>query len=280
MTKPDLHELRTVCVFLGPYRNLTTLTAAVLHLHPFCQVLNHAGSRILGVPELDFLVDRSEATFARFCEFALSASQTGQRGRYGGSITYSHAFDGDLLRETHRRRYGNAMTKGTVQAIVWKESLRVSQRIREQRVDLGGLLDGNERVRFLMPVRHPLDCALSNIRTGHAAMLCTGGPPDVREVAAAVLAELAWFRELARRHGPGAFLSFFEFEVGEALLTRVRDFLRLDPDERWMQDALGCFRVKAGYAHDPALVAWYRERVRHVFANDPEFAGKLERFAS
>ncbi|MHB8529324.1 MAG: hypothetical protein ACYC8V_07420, partial [Caulobacteraceae bacterium] len=38
--------VRRTAVILGPYRNLTTLTASVLALHPQCQVLNHASDRI------------------------------------------------------------------------------------------------------------------------------------------------------------------------------------------------------------------------------------------
>ena len=53
----DPSQLRSVCLALGPYRNLTTLTAGILSLHPQCQVLNHAGVRLLPDPERNFLAD-------------------------------------------------------------------------------------------------------------------------------------------------------------------------------------------------------------------------------
>jgi hypothetical protein len=46
-------QVKTVCLALGPYRNLTT---SLLFLHPTCQVLNHGGQRILGDRRLDWLV--------------------------------------------------------------------------------------------------------------------------------------------------------------------------------------------------------------------------------
>ena len=53
----DIQDIESVCLTLGPYRNLTTLTASVLYLHPNCQVLNHAGNRIYGKRKIDFLWD-------------------------------------------------------------------------------------------------------------------------------------------------------------------------------------------------------------------------------
>ena len=89
----DIEECKTVCLTLGPYRNLTTLTAATLFLHPHCQVLNHAGSRIFENQAVNFLADYSRAKFDRFIQFAIQISGGGKRGNFGGSITYSHAFD-------------------------------------------------------------------------------------------------------------------------------------------------------------------------------------------
>lgn len=87
---------RVVGAFLGPYRNLTTLTASVLALHPHVQVLNHAGRRLLKQPELDFITEPS--TWNRFCEVALAESRGGTAGLHGGSITHSHAFESPKIR--------------------------------------------------------------------------------------------------------------------------------------------------------------------------------------
>jgi hypothetical protein len=273
-------DLQTACVFLGPYRNLTTLTAAVLSLHPYCQVLNHAGERVFDAPDTNFLLDHSPEAFARFCAFALNASQGGRRGSYGGSILLSHAFDSELVRDLYRSRFGNVLLKEKIEAIVWKESLRVAKLLRERGVDIAHLLSHNERLRFLLPVRNPMDCALSSLHTGHYRLLRPDGSRDVRNIVAAILDELSWFRELTRVHGEERFFHFFEFEIDEQLFQRLAGFLRLSPDERWMADALRCFVVRKRYKHDLSLRQWYGRRVQQVFAADPEFAEKLARFAA
>lgn len=55
--RTDIQDVRAVCLALGPYRNLTTLTASVIALHPNCQVLNHGWSRVAGKGKLNFLTD-------------------------------------------------------------------------------------------------------------------------------------------------------------------------------------------------------------------------------
>ena len=71
-----------LCLFLGPYRNLTTLTASTLFLHPNCQVLNHASTRIFGDQRIDFFANYSDATFDAFLRYAIHISQSGARGQY------------------------------------------------------------------------------------------------------------------------------------------------------------------------------------------------------
>jgi hypothetical protein len=158
---------------------------------------------------------------------------------------------------------------------VWKESLLVTNELRA--VDVTALLEKHSRLRFLLPVRSPLDCALSNVRSGHAELLTQSH--DVADVLAAVMHELAWFRRLARRH-PDRFFSFFAYEWDERLLERLAGFLRLEHDETWVRDALASFHVGGTYDHDDDLVEAYLGLVRREFGEDDEFAGGLERFAS
>ena len=63
-------QLESVCILLGPYRNLTTLTCSVLSLHPQCVVLNHAGLRTLRNPKLNFLANYSPDKFSEFVRYA------------------------------------------------------------------------------------------------------------------------------------------------------------------------------------------------------------------
>ena len=90
----DTDNIRSVCIMLGPYRNLTTLTAGIVFLHPNCQVLNHAALRVLPVKPVNFFQNHSQATFDNFIQYAIYLSQSGRREDWdlGGTLTVSHAF--------------------------------------------------------------------------------------------------------------------------------------------------------------------------------------------
>ena len=89
----DISTVDTLVCLAGPYRNLTTLTASIAALHPNCQVLNHAQERILPHREVDFFSNYSLERWTQFLQYSLSLSVGGERGRNGGSILHSHAFD-------------------------------------------------------------------------------------------------------------------------------------------------------------------------------------------
>lgn len=272
-------KIKSVCLFLGPYRNLTTLTAGVLALHPNCQVLNHGGERLLETHNLDFLANYSDSTFGAFCDWALDASQGGRRGNYGGSITLSHAFDRDVLRDAYQQRYGDTLVKSEITSLVWKESLFVTRMMKERQQEIQSLLDANRAIRFLMPVRNPMDCALSNIKTGHSKVLCPEHPESPNDVLGAVLAEIAWFRGLQRTYGEDRFFSFFEFEERSELMERLLAFLELPRDERWIADATRCFDLDARYRHKHAFEDSFRHSSSELFGDDPSFLNKLVQYA-
>ncbi|MDA1267369.1 MAG: hypothetical protein O2816_19990 [Planctomycetota bacterium] len=111
-TQVDPDQIQSVCLALGPYRNLTTLTAGLLALHPACQVLNHAGVQLLPDPERNFLADYSPGRMRAFLRSALDLSAGGERGQQGGAITKSHAFDPQHpLGRLYQARYGEATLK-------------------------------------------------------------------------------------------------------------------------------------------------------------------------
>jgi hypothetical protein len=275
----DTRELRTVCVALGPYRNLTTITAAMVALHPHCQVLNHAGARILNRRRLDFFRYPDSTTFDAFTRYAIHISRAGRRGDFGGSITLSHAFaNSPKLREQYRAAYGTSLVKDVIHSMFWKESLAVANHIREHDVDVGRLLDDHARLRFLLPVRHPLDCAASNLKTGHVARF--GGldaQAPIERVVLAILDEFGWFLELQNRH-PDRFFSFFAHECTALTLRNLAKFLEVEADEQWCEQAVEVFRSEGQYDHAHALCAFYANAVREQFSGSPEFRDKLLRY--
>jgi hypothetical protein len=276
----DVSSIRSVCLLFGPYRNLTTLTASILALHPNCQVLNHAGFRIFGDPRLDFLVDYTDQKFLDFLKFAVHISQGGRKGQYGGSILLSHAFDERYpLRKLYHQRFGERLIKEEICCLFWKESLRLSNLIRAG-CDLTGILAQNQALRFMLPIRNPIDCAFSNLRTGHLRIfpnLSQSSP--VEEVISAILDDFAWFDRL-RQARPDRFAYFFEHEFHEAKLLAIADFLDLDYDAQWRRDALSAFvdQSKTKYTHRSALIKFYKDQVEMRFAENSDFRRGLLKF--
>ncbi len=273
----DFARLKSVCVFLGPYRNLTTLTAALLSLHPRCQVLNHGGFRILEEDQLNFLKNSSRSVFRKFLQYVVTESQGGAPGDEGGSITLSHAFRSERMREAYGARFGAELCKANAECFVWKDSLAVTNYLRAENLSLDEILTHNPYVRFLLPIRHPIDCALSNVRTGHGKRFERAESRDSCSVLRAVVGEIAWFHRVSRAH-PDRCFSFCQYELDAALLAGLADFLAIEADQRWIADALKCYDLKPSYDHAPELVAEFRRLVDEHFADDTEFASRLRMF--
>jgi len=274
----DISECRSVCLALGPYRNLTTLTAAVLFLHPNCQVLNHGGPRIFGNRKVDFLSDYSPERFDRFVRYAVRISSRGERGPFGGSVLHSHAFDPGHEAQRLFRESGSNPVKQRIHCLFWKESLRTSNLIRRQNIDLGLLLDREPRLRFLMPIRNPMDCAVSNLKTGHFRLF-TGldETATVLDVLRAILEEIRVFAEY-REAFPGRFFCFLEHEINRDMLINLSAFLQLDNNEKWLADACAAMVNRSGYRHDEGIPGYYRDSVNAMFSRFPALQSGLLAF--
>ena len=274
----DIEDIASVCLALGPYRNLTTLTAAMLFLHPNCQVLNHAGVRIFGNRKIDFLSGYDRNKLDRFVQFAVRISGKGMRGVLGGSITYSHAFDsGHEMRKIFQST-GFEMTKKRIKCLFWKESLRTSNVIRQRQVDLADIFQKEERLRFLLPIRHPLDCAVSNLKNGQAGIFRElNRAPSIFDVVQAILDEIFWFANY-KNEFPNRFFYFFEHEISRAMLVHLAEFLQMEADEDWISNALSAMKIKTGYVHDRKLIRFYRDYVNEKASRLPELYEGLMAF--
>ena len=278
-------QLESVCLLLGPYRSLTTLTCAVLSLHPQCVVLNHAGPRIQPNPRLNFLVDYSPDKFREFVGFAGRESDGGARGQHGGDIRLSHAFGFEAIRQAAAKVQDSP--REPAKCLVWKDSHMVTNFLRSAQVDVPQLLRHNEALRFLLPIRNPIDCALSNLRTGHVAFF---GAPDllsgqrpIDAVLSAVLDEIVWFLGLRDASAqPERFFLFFQHELGRRVLEKMLDFLRLRPDEAYLAAVTDAFRVAGGgykRRKDQRLLGLYASLVTRKFDRHPAIRDALLEFA-
>ena len=276
----DITDCQTVCLTLGPYRNLTTLTAATLFLHPNCQVLNHAGSRIFGNSEVDFLTDFTKEKLDRFTQFGIKISTEGKKGDFGGSITLSHAFDQKHEMKNIHEKSGVGLLKKNIKSLFWKESLKTSILIQSRNIDLGNIFDEDERLRFLMPIRNPFDCALSNLKTGQASVFIgLNNQSSLIEVLQAILKEIHWFANLQSEY-PERFFSYLEHEISPKMLTNLATFLKLNPAESWVTNATSAMQLKhSNYSYDQDTINWYQKCVENNFTQFPALAAGLLRFS-
>ena len=271
---PRNQRLRTVCLILGPYRNLTTLIASALSLHPECQVLNHAGPRLLS-GRRDFIERYSRRRLDRFCSAALEASTSGWRGDHGGSIKLSHAFDRGDMQRLYEARYGDRVIKDDVKVLVWKESEFVTNRIRAEPDRIDNLVSHAPRLRYLMPVRHPFDCAQSNIRTGHAKRIPGADPTDVASVLVRIVEMIGWFGALVQKY-PDRFYMFFQNDAPAAIADGLVRTLELSDDAEWREALNTVFTISGEQYEYPAeLYEVFDDSVRQYLAALPDIAKRV-----
>jgi hypothetical protein len=266
-----LGPFQTAAFMVGPYRNLTTLSAAVLSLHPQVQVLNHAGERILTQPGLDFTADPRREVLDAFLKAGFEASAGGQPGQFGGSIVLSHAFSEPAVKSAYVARYGRRAVKPDAQCFVWKESMRLQKRWTHRPDDLAALFSNCDEVRLLAPFRRPLDVALSSMKTRHCHLLTGKVEPSFEETLEAVLDAFAWVLR-QRDRWPDRVFFYTQWEAGEDLFRRMAQFLGLTEDARWIEDAVRCFAVRSPIAASDDQFALFRELTPKKLAAWPQVA--------
>lgn len=263
-----------LAIILGPYRNLSTLTAATLSLHPECLALNHAAERLLADPKSDFFTHANPETLAHFIEAAREASTTRKRGNLGGSILHSHAYDDTALSALYAKRFGANEIKPKAECLVWKDSMRVQKRLMAEKGLFDRLCSAFPDIRFLLPMRDILDCTQSNLSTAHIKFL--GGSrrmPIVRAVDR-VLDAFVWALEQRERHPDRVFV-LTQGDDPPAIFSALADFLGLSRDKTWLGDVSDAFKIRPGPEHDPQAVAYALKATRTRFARWPEILERM-----
>lgn len=268
-------HIRALVILLGPYRNLSTLTATALAFHPNAQVLNHAGRRLLdGDPEVDFVARPDPEIYRRFLVTALAASEDGERGLHGGSILHSHVFDDPAVRALYRQRFGTERLKARPRVLVWKDSMELQRRLSANPATLATLIERLPDVRFLLPIRQPLYSALSNRRTGHFRFFMDAKSPTFEQVLDAMLARLVWVLE-QRDRWPDRVLAFTEHHDAGDMAAQFARYLGVTADTQWTTDFAAIFRVRPGLKVSPEVKALEQSKVAAAFSRWPDVRDAL-----
>ena len=268
--------IANVVLPLGPYRNLTTMTAALFALHPRSVVLNHAAMRVFGT-RFDPFDDLRPDRWRTFKAGATRLLRHGRKSSYGGNVLYSHAFRGGLL-ALYRERYGETLLKPGASTLFWKDSMRFQNRFEAGDPGMEDWLAANGQSVFIFPVRDPMDCARSNRATGHWHHLVPQDQAQFGPILRRVLEALRWFRRWERQD-PSRFWSFTEAEIDAGFPARFAAACRIDPDPRWLADAPRAIQVAERSEHKPENRALYLRLLDELFADDPEMRARLDVFA-
>lgn len=188
----------TVAVYLGAHRSLTTISSAMMALHPEVMVLNHAYMRIFADQAHDFLRTPTPETLDAFVRNASEMALGGEQGQVGGHILHCHAFKAnEALRQAYLDRYGWG-AKPDGKCLVWKDATYVTNHIGKHKLDVGAAARSLPALRFIAMVRNPVDIAISSIRKGYAAALVgVDKKDDFGAVFSQMLHRFAWFSRYA-----------------------------------------------------------------------------------
>jgi hypothetical protein len=266
----DTSAVKTLVMFVGPYRNLSTYMAANLALHPNCDVLNHAGIRVLNNWKLNFLKEYTTDKYHNFLRFFNYAQKTGYKGVRGGNIIYSHAFESNPdLMERYKKLPPNAVKS----CFVWKESHLVTNIFMENPENLNKMISENSAIKFVFPIRNPLDCATSNMNTGKYKWFGDISKNE-KEIVKAIFKQYAFFLELNKTHD-GRVHFIFENEINVQTLDKLVRFIETEKQIQWEEETLDNYQVKKGYKYPQELVDWCLDLINNSFESHPEFQQKL-----
>ncbi len=269
--------ITTVVLPLGPYRNLTTMTAALFAFHPQAVVLNHAAERIFGT-RFDPFERLDPDRWRAFKGGALRLLRHGRRSSYGGNVLLSHSFREGGLRERYVARFGEVLAKPGATTLFWKDSMRFQNRLMAGRPSMEAFAAAYPEAIFIFPVRNPMDCARSCLGTGHWHHLVPKSQAEFAPVLTRILESLRWFR-MQERRDPGRFWSFTEAEIDAGFPGRFAAFCRLPEAASWQIDAPHAIAVRRKSDHGPENRALYARLVATIFEDDPEMRARLEPFA-
>lgn len=255
--------MNTICIILGPYRNLTTLTASCCMLHNQVQVLNH-GPYINENNKTNFLVQYSKNKVDNFIKEVLriACDEEVIPGK-GGIITASHAFKNYKIMQNVFNNKFSKISKDDTKSIVWKDSHK-NTNILLKNNNLKNLLHMDNRLKFLLPIRNPIDCAISNSNfdvSAHKKYFCKNKRRE--DILKSLFDIYKWFFEFENKY-QDRFFSFFEFE-SMYFIDRFEKFACIDTDVQWKKDVENVWTIKKSYKYSNNLKKIYANNLENIY---------------
>jgi hypothetical protein len=144
-------------------------------------------------------------------------------------------------------------------SIVWKDSAKNTKILMSRNMD--ELIKANDKLRFLVCARCPMDTAESIDHSGYASNYRSN---EKHEIMKELFERYEWFFKLQDKYQEN-FMCLFPNEINDASLTRLEQFLKVDHDQRWVDDVQRVWVNKKKYDHNGSTKKLYRELVsKHI----------------
>ena len=220
----------------------------------------------------------SENRFNSFIKYAIHLSLSGKRGLEGGSILHSHAFDKSDVKEKYKNRFGDKLLKEKINCLFWKEGLHLQNHFLENNINTLDLIKKNKKIVFILPIRNPLDCAMSNQNTGMSNIFHKiNHNSTYQEILKSILDDFLLFFSYQKQLSFN-FFHYYQHSFNESTLKGFCNYLDLPFDERWKNDVLDIYNIKESYPHKKEDIDFYEEYVSTNFKDFPDEMEKLLQF--
>lgn len=262
---------KNICLFLGPFRNLSTLVGSYLSLHPNCQVLNHGWGEL--IKENNFLVNYTDENVDYFIDFVMKNSNTTDKI---GSMTTSHAYksNNNFIKE-YKKQFNDSLVKENIMSYVWKEGGRISRELRKNGI-IEKIINDNENVKFLRPVRNPIRCAISNIERKHSKhFVLKEKEVNVNDFLSELMDEYEWIYKLREKY-PNNFFFLHENDIYNGL-DKLQKFLNITESPSWVDSCKKIDIVKKPIKNE-SLKKQYLDIITDKFSDEHKEFEILKRY--
>jgi hypothetical protein len=246
--------VKSICILTVAVRSLSTLFSSACMLHPNITILNHY-PLINTNNKTNFLLDYSDKKVKNFIQTVddINRNETHVPSK-GGVITVSHAFKKGNMSEVFYERYSKA-EKENVRSIIWKDGSRNMSVIKK--INVESVISKNKRIKFLMIIRNPMDCATSNSKPGYNQNF---RKKDKFSILEELFERYNWSFKMEKKY-PNNFFHFFEHEIGNDLLDNIQDFLKVPRDNQWREDFKKVWVILSKYNHENKFKNLYRQLI-------------------
>ena len=252
INKSLMVSIMKVVIFLGPYRNLTTLWSAVFASHPQAIVLNHS------TPQLDEQVSsivESKYDYSEVLQCLLAA--VGQEYK---TIENSHALRIDTADPKLRSLYCKwSPLQQSPSHIIWKDSGRLTKEFRVRPGSLQKFILAYPQIQFLFPLRNPLDVVISNVDKDLYLDAYDYSGTGYYEFADWYIDVFNWFLEW-RRQEPRRFSHLAT--PTQKTLSQTLGWLGLPVFIDWIRDTVEAFDVKETNYSNPKLASYLKQNLK------------------